>query len=60
MTPVHLSMKQEHSHQQREHTRDRQGERRWGGWIGSLGLADATHIYKGYTTSSYCIAQGNI
>ena len=31
------------------------------GWIGSLGLADANYyIQNGYTTRSYCIAQGTI
>ena len=31
------------------------------GWIGSLGLADANYyIENGYTTRSYCRAQGTI
>ena len=47
MTQVNLSVKQKQTHRHREQTCDCQVGGVWGeGWIGSLGLADETIIYR--------------
>ena len=62
MAQMHLSTKQKQTHRHRDRTCGCQGEEGEGeGWTGSLGLVHANNcIQNGYTTSSYCIAQGTI
>ena len=59
---MHLSVKKKQTHRYREHTCGTPGEvGEEVGWIESLGLADANFYTKdGWTTRSYCIAQGII